>query len=176
MSRLHRIATAAAVLAASLSLATSAPAEPAVVFVVRHAEAGDTHGGGDPQLTEAGAARASALADLLAASGVTHLYATEYERTRATLKPLADRLGLEVEVVPGKDTAAQIERLRALPPGAVAVVAGHSNTVPALVRGLGGRVTGTHASDYGEMIDAASYDRLFVVVLGSPPADFELRY
>jgi phosphohistidine phosphatase SixA len=145
------------------------------VLLLRHAEAGDAHGG-DPELTETGRARAAALADLLEHAGVSRLYASEYRRTQATLEPLAARLGLTAEVVPAGEAQAQLERLRALPPGSLAVVAGHSNTLPALVRGLGGAVSGTRVTEHGEAIDPASYDRLFVVVLGATPGGFELRY
>lgn len=130
-------------------------AAPAQVFLVRHAEKALDQGE-DPDLTPAGQARAEALAAVLGHAGVTHLFATEYRRTQRTLEPLATRLGLTVVVVPAKDSASQLARLRELPPGAVAVVAGHSNTIPGLVRGLGARAR--------DLTDA-DYDRLFAVAL-----------
>lgn len=151
------------------------PQAPAVVFLVRHAEAGDTHAG-DPALTELGQRRAEALAVLLEHAGVTRLYATEYRRTRETLAPLAARAGLELTVVPGAALAEQVEQLKQLPLGSVAVVAGHSNTLPALVRGLGGRVSGTEPTEHGEVLPSTAYDRLFVVVLSAPSRVLELRY
>lgn len=163
-------------LALPAAVAAAAGSPQRLVFVVRHAEAGATDGGADPELTAAGRERAAALADLLGHAGVTRLYSTEFRRARETLAPLAERLGLEVTVVPGSATDEQIRRLAELPPGSIAVVAGHSNTVPALVRGLGGAVTGTHDGEWGEMIDSDSYDRLFVVALGPSGASFELRY
>jgi phosphohistidine phosphatase SixA len=116
-----------------------APQKPVAVFLLRHAEtAAPTGGGGDPELSEPGKARAQQLARLLGKAGVTHLFASEYARTQATLAPLAGALGLKVETVPAGESARQVAALRALPPGSVAVVAGHSNTVPALVEALGG--------------------------------------
>jgi phosphohistidine phosphatase SixA len=155
--------------AASAALAPAAA--PAQVFLVRHAEKALDQGE-DPDLTPAGQARAEALAAVLAHAGVTHLFATEYRRTQRTLEPLATRLGLTVVVVPAKDSAAQLARLRELSPGAIAVVAGHSNTIPGLVRGLGAR-----AQDLTD----ADYDRLYAVALtrtttGARATAAELRY
>lgn len=139
----------------TVAAALAPAAAPAQVFLVRHAEKALDQGE-DPDLTPAGQARAEALAVVLGNAGVTHLFATEYRRTQRTLEPLATRLGLTVVVVPAKDSAGQLARLRELPPGAVAVVAGHSNTIPGLVRGLGAR-----AQDLTD----ADYDRLFAVAL-----------
>ncbi len=71
--------------------------------------------------------------------------------------------------------------LRALPPGTVAVVAGHSNTVPALVEGLGGEIDGlVDTPPYGEILGDDEYDRLFMVTLpagkGTAVKAVELRY
>ncbi len=155
--------------------AAAALQRPATVVLVRHAEAGGTHGG-DPELTDVGARRAAALARLLGSSRVTQLYATEFRRTQQTLAPLAERTGLRPTIVPGRDLAPQLRALRELPAGSVAVVAGHSNTVPALVRGLGGEPSGTRATEHGEMLPDDAYERLFIVVLSAPPVTIELRY
>jgi phosphohistidine phosphatase SixA len=106
--------------------------EPIDVFVLRHAEkgAGDPQ---DPELSEAGTARAGALARLLGAAGVTHLFASEFRRTQHTLAPLAAALGLEVVVAPARDVDALAARIAELPNGSVVVVCGHSNTTPQLV-------------------------------------------
>jgi broad specificity phosphatase PhoE len=163
-------------LAAAVHAPLRADESPAtVVFVLRHAEAGATHGG-DPGLGDAGRMRAAALADLLGSAGLTRLYASEYRRTQETLGPLAERLGIEVTPIPAAETERLLTTLRALPAGARAAVAAHSNTIPAIVRGLGGTVADTRDSGHGDAIDAAAYDRLFVVVLASAPLSFELRY
>jgi len=175
-----------AALAASLSFLflPDAPrdVEPVTIILVRHAERFPTTAEDrDPGLTEVGEERARALAALLAKAGVTHLYATEFERTRATLEPLARLLSLEVEVVPASDGEGQVAKLEALPPGAVAVVSGHSNTVPALVRALGGELRDLEDHPtYGEIIAGEEHDRLFIVT--PSPAEgvavdvLELRY
>ncbi|MCZ6596244.1 MAG: phosphoglycerate mutase family protein [Planctomycetota bacterium] len=163
--------------AQSVAPVTADGQKPVTVFLVRHAEkATSPESDRDPELSEAGAKRAAHLARLLSKAGVTHLYASEYRRTQATLAPLAKKVGIELEVVSARSPGAQTEALVDLPPGSVAVVAGHSNTVPRLVEALGGEVR--------ELADASlghdEYDRLFVVTLpageGAATQTIELRY
>jgi phosphohistidine phosphatase SixA len=154
-----------------------------VVIIIRHAEK-STDDPRNPSLAKEGMERAEALATLLAGAGVTDLFASEFRRTSQTLAPLAARLGLEVREVPAGDPGAQVAALRRLPAGSVAVVSGHSDTVPDLVRLLGGEVSGLVDSGHGPMIDDASHDRMFVVILPSagdgaqpgPAQVLELRY
>ena len=143
------------------------PEKPVTVFVLRHAEtAGSTRTGGDPPLSEEGQARAAAVARLLGRSGATHLFSSEFARTRATIAPLAEALELEVVVVSAGEGERQVEALEDLPPGSVAVVCGHSNTVPNIVAALGGRARDlVDHPPYGEMLEDSSYDRMFAVTL-----------
>ena len=105
-----------------------------------------------------------ALAALLAPSKPAHLYASEFQRSQKTLEPLANALGLKVEVVPAGKAAELAQTLRGLPEGSVSVVAGHSNTVPALVEALGGKIEHLEKG----MLSESEYGRLFVLTL--PPA------
>jgi phosphohistidine phosphatase SixA len=155
--------------------------KPVTVLVVRHAEtAASTKTNRDPELSEAGQARAEALATLLAKSGATHLFSTQYKRTQATLAPLARLVKLEVEIIAAQEAERQITTLKGLPPGSVAIVAGHSNTVPDHVAALGGSVTDLVDSSHGKVLDHDSYDRLFIVTLptdeGVVAQTIELRY
>lgn len=149
--------------------ATQAPLAPRVLFLVRHAEKAAAPPK-DPTLSEAGSARAEALADLLGDAGVTHLFASEFQRTQLTLAPLAQRAGKTVTVVNAGDPAALIATLQALPPGAVAVVACHSNTLPPLVRGLGGTLSGTETTPRGEMLPDNEYGRVMQLIVPSGDA------
>ena len=154
-----------------------------VVILVRHAEK-RTDDPKDPALSKAGVERAEALAKMLSEAGVTHLFSSEFRRTRETLAPLASRLGMQVREVSARTPEDQVAAIRGLPAGSVAVVAGHSNTVPELVRLLGGEVSELIDAGHGPMIGDASYDRMFLVILsaagGTAPADraktVELRY
>jgi len=140
------------------------PARARTVILLRHAEKEAVGEVADPDLSGAGRERAARLAEWLAPSGPTALFATEYLRTKATLAPLAQALKLEVQSVPGRDPAQLVQRLEALPEGSVAVVAGHSNTVPELVKRLGGQ-----ASAMPEDV----YDRVYVLTI--PPPELRSR-
>ncbi|MCB9915896.1 MAG: histidine phosphatase family protein [Planctomycetes bacterium] len=155
---------------------------PVTVFLVRHAEKADEPGS-DPGLSPAGEARAAELARVLDEAGVTHLFATPYERTRRTLAPLARARGLEVADYDPRDLDALALRLAALPPHACAVVAGHSNTTPALFERLGGAPAELVEVRGTRMLDEAVYDRLYVAVIEADAAGglrthaaHELRY
>lgn len=148
--------------------AKPAPALSSTVFVLRHAEKDPRGDARDPALSEPGTARARALARLVAPAHPQHLFASEYQRTQRTLAPLSEALGTKVESRPAQDTAGLARELRALPPGSVSVVAGHSNTVPALVEALGGHIERLEKGQLAE----SSFERLFVVTL--PPPDSSL--
>jgi broad specificity phosphatase PhoE len=139
-----------------------APPDATVVVVVRHAEkaADDPR---DPTLTEAGTARAQALARRLEGAGLDAVYATQYRRTQLTAAPAAAQAGHDVTVRPvdaanaatyGADLARD---LRALPAGSTALVVGHSNTVPGIVAAISGQPA-------AEMPET-EYDRYTVIVL-----------
>jgi phosphohistidine phosphatase SixA len=142
-----------AALAAAVRGQEAAP--HAVVYLVRHAERAEDHPT-DPSLSERGRERAELLARTLADAGVAHIHSTPLRRTRATAAPLAARLGLGVQEYAAAEGRALAERIR----GASGrhLVVGHSNTLPELVRALGG--------DPGAPIqDATEYDRLYVLVV-----------
>lgn len=158
-----RAKLAGLVLLASIAAACAAPAPPGPpvsIFLLRHAEKATTNPS-DPDLSDAGSARADALATLLEHAGVTHLFATEFKRTQQTLAPLAAKCGRTVSVIPAASMQQQVAALLDLPPGSVAVVAGHSNTIPALVRALGGTVDDLEAGPDGELLP--DYGRLLLV-------------
>jgi len=179
MSRLVALVVA---LASVHAFVAAGPADPSVtVILVRHAETtGSTRGGGDPPLSEAGQARAAVLAETLAESKVTHLFESQALRCHQTLEPLAAARGLETKTIPAGENERQVAALRELPPGSVAVVAGHSNTVPQLVAALGGEMSGlVEDPKYGKLIPHEDYGRMVVVVLGADGkrvTTIELRY
>jgi phosphohistidine phosphatase SixA len=132
-----------------------------VIALVRHAEKAqdDTN---DPPLTEAGQARAECLADVLEPLQPNLLWATPFQRTRDTLKPLADRTARSVEVLPALEIDRWADQLRGLPAGSKVVVSAHSNTIPAIVSALGGE---PGPLDDSGNIPHEEYDRMLWVVL-----------
>ncbi|MDH3744504.1 MAG: histidine phosphatase family protein [Acidobacteriota bacterium] len=133
--------------------------EPTIVYLVRHAERmspAPADAPQDPPLTETGWRRATRLAEVLQDAGVERILSSDLRRTRSTATPLAERLGLEIELYdPGR-----LEELavRLGQSGQVILVSGHSNTTPELVRLLGGNP--------GRPIhEATEFDRLYAVIL-----------
>jgi broad specificity phosphatase PhoE len=156
---------------AFLVVTAATAAAQSMVFVVRHAERADggtanSMMGNDPDLSDAGRARAESLAAMLKDAGITVIFATEYKRTQQTAAPLARALGISVTTISSKQTAALLERIKAAT-GNVLVV-GHSNSVPDVVKGLGVATPVT--------VGDAEYDSLFVVRPGDRPSVTRLHY
>ena len=120
----------------------------------------------DPDLSDAGKARAASLAAMLKDAKITAIYVTEYKRTRQTAEPLALKLGIEMTVVPSKEAASLTAKLKSAR-GNVLVV-GHSNTVPATIAALG--------IQDSVAIGDADYDNLFIVVASPQPQLMRLHY
>jgi len=150
------LAAIAAVSALLISPAATAAAEPATtIFVVRHAEKVESTQK-DPPLTEAGEARARALLHALKDTGVTAVYASQFKRTLQTVTPLASALGLDVQQVDARDTAALVNRVLHDDRGGTIVICGHSNTVPDIITALGGEAV--------KPLTERDYDNLYMVV------------
>ena len=82
-------------LAGCTSVAAIEPATTTTFVIVRHAEKADD-GTRDPSLSAAGLARAQALAQRLARSGLVAVYATPFRRTQQTAQVVATMAGLPV--------------------------------------------------------------------------------
>lgn len=148
------------VLAAAVSLLTAGSAMAQTVILVRHAEKVDDSA--DPMLSQAGQARAAALAAVLADAPPSHVFTSPLQRTGLTAGPAAALHSARLEPISleggaGAHAAASAERVRALPADAVVLMVGHSNTVPLIARALGFRA----AADMEE----CEYDRLTVLTL-----------
>ena len=104
------------------------------IYVVRHAERADQSA--DSLLSPAGIARAALLGRMLREAAITHVFTSEARRTIDTAAPLAAAMHLTPKRVPAADTAALAAQLSALGAHDRALVVGHSNTVPELLRAL----------------------------------------
>ena len=145
-------------------MAAAADAVP-VIIVVRHAEKAST-GGNDPELSVAGQKRADALARILQDSQITVVFVTEFKRTQQTAAPTARAAHVSPTVVPAGDTPGLVSKLRAL--NGNALVVGHGNTIPDLVKELGIATSITIPED--------DYTEIFVVSLTDPPQLLRLHY
>lgn len=158
--RMKRLALLLTVLAAAFAAASCAvlPGEAGesadttyTVYLVRHAE---KQSGDDPSLTSDGLLRADTLADLLSDKDIENIWSSDYRRTRETAAPLAERLGIDVQLYDASDLQSLADEITA--DGVTVLVVGHSNTTPALAEFLG--------ADPGEpIVEANEYDRLYLI-------------
>jgi phosphohistidine phosphatase SixA len=142
---------------------------PSLIILVRHAEKAAVPGS-DPPLSEAGIARAKALAASLTHTPVTAIVTSAFKRTHETGSVVAQQRKLTIEQV-GLDggTPAHVAAVAAAVKAkkGVVLVIGHSNTVPAIIAALGG-------PKLGDICDA-HYANMFVLhPSGSTPPSLTL--
>ena len=88
-------------------------------------------------------------------AGINAIYATQFKRTQQTVKPLSDKTGMPTTVLDSSQTDELAKRISTNHRGQVVFVAGHNNTVPALVSALSGENI--------SVIPESEYDNLFIV-------------
>ncbi len=151
---------------------------PTTIVFVRHAEKG-TDDPKDPSLSDVGKKRAAAIAKLLSREKPTHIFASEYKRTKQTIEPFATACKIAITERPAANTAKLIAELASLPEGSFAVVVGHSNTIPKIVAELGGEMRGLTQTADGPCIPDDEYGRVVVLTIpncpGAAPATLELQ-
>ena len=129
------------------------------VYIVRHAEKLNETDTTD--LTPAGYARATALAETLGNRGIDSIFSTPYYRTRQTAQALAKRIGVPVVDYSAKPTEAIVSRVKAIR-GKTVLVVGHSNTILEIARGLGAKPTIAK-------IESGDFDNLFRLRIHNGP-------
>lgn len=129
------------------------------IIFVRHAEK-ELSSGDDPALSPAGETRVAELtrqlidADVIA--GIDAVYSTPYKRTHQTVAPVADALNLPINSYDAGDTESVLKDILKRHKGEIILVAGHSNTLPALIANLG-------ASKRVPPIEEGEYDNIYIV-------------
>lgn len=145
--------------------------QPTVVYVVRHAEklANDPTDR-DPGLSPLGQARSEALGRMLRDVPIAAAFATEYKRTQQTAQPTALAHGLDVTIASARDPAGLATQIARDFHGKTVLVAGHSNTVPAVLNAMG-------VADAPPLAES-DYDDLFIATLidGEPTTMQHLHY
>ncbi|GAB4008689.1 hypothetical protein GCM10028808_15420 [Spirosoma migulaei] len=134
-------------------IAVSTACSTTTVYIVRHGE--KVNETDTTNLSPAGYARATALAETLGNRHIDSIFSTPYRRTRQTVLPLAQRLGIQVVDYPAKPTEAIVNRVGVSTNKTVLVV-GHSNTILEIAKGLGAQPTLTK-------IEAGDFDNLLQV-------------
>jgi 2,3-bisphosphoglycerate-dependent phosphoglycerate mutase len=133
-------------------------AQKHTIWLVRHAEKSVVDQKDvDPELSEAGSQRATALNNLLKNKKISAIYTTNYNRTKATVAPLATALGITPMVYNPRETEAFAAALLKQSTGQDILIAGHSNTIIPLIKALGCKVPFETMSD-------DDYDMLFEVI------------
>ena len=136
-------------------------AQTTTIILLRHAEKDTTQQtvtvNANPPLTAVGEARANKLIMVLNAYQPDIIYSTNFTRTKATVTPLANKLGREIVIYDAKDLvkfAAELEAQKCK----TMVVVGHSNTTPALVNLL------IKQSKYKDLPDSV-YNKFWIVTI-----------
>ncbi len=121
------------------------------IFIVRHAEKKDSSK--DPELSSAGAARANRLAQALQGSDISAIFTSEYKRTQQTAAPLA--AALKIKPTASNDVAKIVKILKDDTSSKNALVVGHGNTIPEIVKAFG--------NEQKIDIQESDYDRLYIL-------------
>ncbi len=135
--------------------ACTSPNSPKTIYIVRHAEKQLV--GNDPELAYVGSVRALKLSQILEKEDIKHVLSTDYIRTRNTVKPTAEKAGVEIEIYDPNNHDALVEELRKRE-GNILVV-GHSNTVSQVANYFVGE-----GEKFADLTDL-EYDFIYVVTL-----------
>ena len=141
--------------------------KPKTVFLIRHAER-EEEPRQDPPLKKEGVARSQELARLLGGAGIKAIYTSQFTRTKLTAEPLATKLGLTPAQISLKssptnprqiaeESTTEVVNKILERPGENVLVVGHSNSIPDVIKMLGGDVVPT--------IDERKFDDLFIVTV-----------
>lgn len=141
--------------------------KPVTVYLVRHAERADEPRQ-DPPLTEKGVLRSQELARVLGNANVKMIITSQFLRTKATAEPIAKKLNVTATSISlslnsanprqiAEQSTAEVTNKILENGGGSVLVVGHSNSIPDVIKMLGGDVT--------PVIDEKKFDDLFVVTV-----------
>ncbi len=116
--------------------ADNAVCYPETIYVVRHVEKQRIPGVRDVDLSPTGYQHAQALDEKLKKIKFDRVIATEYKRTQLTVKPVARRNNKILEIFNANEVSVLAGDILKSCDQTI-IVAGHSNTVPKLLKALG---------------------------------------
>ncbi|MBI1766769.1 MAG: histidine phosphatase family protein [Bacteroidetes bacterium] len=133
-------------------LATAQNEKLTTFILLRHAEK-VTDGTKDPDLNEAGMARAENLVSLFKNTTIEAIYSTAFVRTRKTVEPLGKSKSLIVKEYEANKLEA-IDKMLQAHEGKTILVCGHSNTIPKIANHLSkkGNYKDFDDADYGNIL------------------------
>lgn len=155
------------VLASVFLVAPQEEFKPITVYLVRHAERADEPRQ-DPPLTEKGTLRSQELARMLSNANIKAIITSQYLRTKQTAEPLAKQANVAVTSISlslspsnprmiSEQSTAEVTNKILERGGESVLVVGHSNSIPDVIKMLGG--------DVSPAIDEKKFDDLFVVTV-----------
>ena len=136
-------------------------------YFIRHAEKDRSDAANrDPHLTEAGKARAEKWSTIFNDVKFDAVYSTNYNRTKETAQPTADKNNLEITIYDPR--VLNSETFEKETKGKTVLVVGHSNTTPAFVNSV------LRARKY-EDIDDNNNGNLYIVSIKNGEITDELK-
>jgi len=157
-----------------LLLAGAKKSDTTTILIVRHAEK-QVNAGDDPHLSDAGVARAEALAGVAENANVGAVYVSQFVRTQETAAPLLMKHGdipvVTLPVAKSEDyPKLLVNAIMKSHSGKTVLVVSHSNIVPGIVQELTKVKVPPIADD--------EFSRLYIVTLrpGAPPQLIAAQY
>jgi phosphohistidine phosphatase SixA len=155
------------VLASVFLLVPQEEFKPITVYLVRHAERADEPRQ-DPPLTEKGTARAEELVRVLGNANIKAVITSQFSRTKLTAEPFAKQANVAITSISlslspsdpriiSEQSTAEVANKILERGGESVLVIGHSNSIPDVIKKLGG--------DVSPAIDEKKFDDLFVVTV-----------
>ena len=146
-------------------------AQTTTIYLVRHAEKdlSDVNTK-DPNLNGLGLQRAVDLEKIMADKNIAAIFSSNFKRTLQTAAPLAQKLKLEPIIYEPSETKLLAEKILREYKGKTVLIVGHSNSILAQTRALGGYPSFTEIQD-------TDYRNLIKVIInGSDIKTEELKY
>ena len=147
-----------------LLFATALNAQKQRFIILRHAEKDTTVAGSqmmqaDPPLNSIGQERAQSIVRKFKQYKISTIYSTNYNRTKSTVLPLANAMGLSINNYDPKQLKTFADELKAEANHSKTIlIVGHSNTSPRLVNMLLGK-------DEYKDLDETVYNQYWIVKL-----------
>jgi broad specificity phosphatase PhoE len=131
------------------------------VILVRHTEK-EALPADDPPLSAEGVLRAQSLLHAVKNMEIDVIFVTEFKRTMETVEPTANHFGLLPVILAAADIEDLVNSINSDYKGKQILVAGHSNTIPAIIESLGISTPPTIASfDYDDLFLVGLHNNLF---------------
>lgn len=130
--------------------------EPAIIYLVRHAEKDLADTSENPALTTEGLARAERLKAMLLKEPVTAIYSTSFDRNILTVKPLAEAKKVDVLLYEWHNWQPMLRKVRRTGRGKTQVICGHGDNLLPMIEFLDGTPPLDSLGSY-------EYDKIFRV-------------